>query len=101
MPRKILPRRLHFARWRHADLLTVELVLLLAVVEIGLQSRTNPQPIVGGDRHVAPIEERVEVGPEQDAIINAMSPSLADRPYVSRLKNRKGLLSCYSAPATV
>lgn len=57
-------------RWdRLADLMSVEIVVVAAVLELVADTSTDAQFEPWRDRNVASVEERVQVGSEQQAVL--------------------------------
>jgi hypothetical protein len=81
--------------WRggHPDLASVEGQVVLTVVEVLPQTPAHSKAVVGCDCRVASIEQRVDVGAEQEPVVDAMLAFLGDGSDVCRLQNRKDLLA--------
>lgn len=69
------------------------LVLVLAVVEVLLQPRADHHPEVGGYRHVAPVEQGVDVGAQKEAVIDSVGAAFAHGLDVGSLEDREDLLA--------
>ena len=72
--------------------LSFELVVVLAVVEVSFESPTDPHTMVRSDRDVPAIEQRMDVGSEQEPVAETMTTPVRDRPDVRGLQYRQGLL---------
>jgi hypothetical protein len=101
VPLQRLPVRL--ADWvaGHPDALAVEGHVGLAVVEVVLQAAADEEAAVGGDSDVALVVEAVDVGAEEEAVVEAVLASLADREDVGGVQDRQRLLSGHRAATLV
>jgi len=80
---------------------TLELVVVFAVVEVGLQPPADPHTMVRSDRDVPAIEQRVDIRSEQEPVAETMTTPVRDRPDVRGLQYRQGLLLCDRAAALI
>ena len=78
------------------DLAIVQLIVDAPVLPVVLQPATDPEPVIRGNGHVAPVEEGVDVRAEQQAVADVMYAALRHRPDVGGLEHRECLLPAYS-----
>nr|WP_245775405.1 hypothetical protein [Nonomuraea wenchangensis] len=86
---------------RDVDLLAGSAVELLAVAELLAQSGADQQSVLGVDRQVAAVEQRVQVRTEKQAVVQAMFAARRDRPNVGGLQDRTDPVTTDRAPAFV
>ena len=87
-----LVRPVHRIAW-HPDPLVVEGHVGLAIVEIVLEPVADEEAAVGGDGDVAGIEEAVDVGAQEEAIVETVLASVSDRPDVGGVQDGEGFLA--------
>jgi len=68
MPLKPLGIRSFVRPARYLHGLPVEWIIGPTVVEVAPQLGTHLKGQVGGNRHISPVEESMQIGPEQDAV---------------------------------
>jgi hypothetical protein len=83
----------------HPDALVVEGHVGFAVVEVVLEAAADEEAAVGGDGDVAGVEEAVDVGAEEEAVVEAVLAPLGHGPDVRGVQDRDGLLSRDGAAA--
>lgn len=86
---------------RQEERRAAEPVVLLAVVEVGLQSPAHTDAEIWAHADIAMIEERVDVGAEQEAVVDAVSPASANRLDMGSLKNGQSLFPGYGAASVI
>lgn len=101
MPRQVFPRRLIDRLFRHADRLAVERVILPAVVEILFDAAADLESKFRRDRHVAAVEQRVQVAADEDAVVGLVGSLFGEGFYVGGVEDGQDLLSRHRAPAAV
>jgi len=62
-------------------------------LQIILELAAHPEPVVRGHRHVARIEEPVDVRAEEQPVVQPVLTALLDRPDVGRVESRQRLLA--------
>jgi hypothetical protein len=75
MPLQRLPVRLADGVSGHPDALAVEGHVGLAVVEVVLEAAADEEAAVGGDGDVAVVVEAVDVGTEEETVVEAVLAS--------------------------
>ena len=68
---------------------TVKRIVRAAVAIVLLQPWTDLEPALRRDRDVTSIEERVEVAPKKDPVLNAMRALMCERADVCRFQHRQ------------
>ncbi len=101
MPFQSLPARLALCIPRHPDPLPVEGHVGLAVAEVVLEAAADEEAAVGGDGDVAGVEKTVDIGAEEEAVVEAVLASFGHRPDVGGVQDGEGLLSRHGAAALV
>src|SRR5882724_7673659 len=86
---------------RHPNGASVQLIVVLAVVEVLLEPAADTESKVGRDGHVSAIVEGMHVGAEQEPIANAMWTVLGNRLDMHSLEDGQGLLSRHRTPALI
>ena len=97
MPLQVLPPRPMLGTPGNPQLRATEVVVVLPVVEVGVDVVAYLELVVRCDRHVAGIEQLVDIGPQQQPVPDIVLWFFLEGPDVSRLERRKCLLACYSA----
>lgn len=72
---------------RQSDLVPVQCEILLAVVEVALESLADFDAVLGSHREVAAIKERVRVAAQQQPVVDSMLAAFGVGPDVGRLKD--------------
>ena len=75
----------------------MELVVVLAVVEVRVDVVTDLEVVVRCDGHVPGIEQLVDIGSQQQPVPDVVLRGLTERADVSRLERRERLLARYRA----
>ena len=75
----------------------VELVVVLPVVEVRVDAVADLEVVVRGDGHVAGIEQLVDIGSQQQPVLDVVPRRFTERPDVSCLERRERLLARYRA----
>lgn len=101
MPLQRLPVRLADRVSGHPDLLVVEGHVGLAVVEVGFQAAADEEAAIGSDGDVALVEEAVDVGSEEEPVVEAVLASLSDGADVGGVQDGEGFFSGDGAAALV
>ena len=84
---------------RRTDPLTVKGIVMPAVFKLLLDAAADLEVKIGRDRHIAGVEQAVDVAPQQKAVPGLMFSAVAIGSYMRRLKRRQGpLLRDRAAP---
>ena len=81
--------------WRVHDA-SVQRVVAPAVLEVVAQPRADFEAESGSDRHVALVEEAVQVGPEQQTVADGVRSVGSERPDVRGIQRRERVLAAYA-----
>lgn len=57
----------------------------MAIFKFFFQAAADLDPILGRNRNIAPVEEAVEIAPEQEAVVYVMRAVFIERLDMSRL----------------
>lgn len=79
----------------------MERVVRLAVVELLAEPFPYDEAVVFIDRHVATIEEPVEIAPERQPVADVVSSSVGERLDMCGVEHGKGVLGGHGARAVV
>jgi len=75
------------AAWRQRDLRALPRVEPVSVAELLPECRAHPQSVPGVDPDISAVEQRVDVGSEEQTVVQAVPPALCDRGDVRCFEN--------------
>ena len=96
MPLQVFPSGPVFRALGNPQLRPVELVVVLPVVEVRVDVVAHLEVVVRRDGHIAGIEQLVDIGSQQQPVLDIVPRRFTERTDVSRLERRKRLLARYS-----
>ncbi len=76
-------------------------VELIAVAEVFAQPRTNPQAVFRIDAEVSAVEQRVDIGSEQQAVVEPVLAASGDGTDMRGLQNRRDVRSAYRTASMI
>ena len=76
-------------------------VELLAVAEVGTQPRADEEPVAGIDAEIAAVEQGVDVGSQQQSVVEAVLATVVDRADVGGLQDWRDVRSGDGAPPMI
>jgi hypothetical protein len=86
---------------RYPDPLVVKGHVRLSIVEIVLKAPADKEPAIRGDCDISNIKETVDIGSEEQAVVETVLTSFGHRPYMSGIKDGQRLLASNGASALV
>lgn len=86
---------------RHPDPLPIKWHVWLPIVEIVLEPAAHEETAIGGDGHVSLVKEAVDVGPQEEAVVELVLASHPHGEDVGGVQDRERLLSRDGASALV
>jgi len=101
MPPQSLHRRPVPHPLRQPDGRPVQRVVIPSVLELLLDAAADFEAVLGRDRDVPRIEQLVDVGPEEDAVIPGVNLDVVKLADVRRFERRECALAGHGAPAPV
>ena len=84
-----------------ADDLPSHGVELIAVAEVFTQPRTNLQAVFRVDAKVPAVEQGVDIGSEQQAVVEPVLAASGDGAYMRGLQNRRDVRSAYRTASMI
>lgn len=101
MPLKSLSIRAVAGASRQPDCLPGQIVVMPTIPKILAKALAHDKPVISVYRHVAAIEEFVDIGAKEQAVANFMSAASAIRADVSGIEDRQRTLACDCAAPIV
>lgn len=98
---KLRRRSGHLIKGQNCERLAIQRIVMAAVVELFADPAADLDLIVERHREVALIEEIMEIGAEQQAIVHFVRTTFSIRLDVASREGRKRPLSCDGTPAGV
>ena len=74
----------------HVDPLTVKGIVMPAVFKLRLDPEADLEIEIRGDRHIAGVEQAVDVAPQQQSVPHLVGTAVTIGPDVGRLQRRQG-----------
>ena len=81
--------------------LAIKRIIFTAVVPFFLELCTHPETALLVHGHETTVEQRVDVGTQQESVIRPVLATQTDRLYMCRLQDRERFLAGYGASAII